>query len=101
MKILIAGDGDFRKEDAMKFFTSRFSFTTPLTIASLSNDYFNPLKVFLPVGFSFFVAAIFVFMYSAFFLGRFMDVTTIVLVVAAIQTVLFGLLADLVVRRSE
>ena len=63
--------------------------------------YFNPLKVFLPVGFAFFVAAIFVFLYSAFFLGRFMDVTTIVLVVAAIQTVLFGLLADLVVRRSE
>jgi glycosyltransferase involved in cell wall biosynthesis len=57
--------------------------------------YFNPLK------FAFFVAAIFVFLYSAFFLGRFMDVTTIVLVVAAIQTVLFGLLADLVVRRSE
>jgi hypothetical protein len=40
-------------------------------------------------------------LYSALFLGRFMDVTTIVLVVAAIQTVLFGLLADLVVRRSE
>jgi len=63
--------------------------------------YFNPLKVFLPAGFAFFVAAIFVFLYSTFFLGRFMDVTTIVLVVAAIQTVLFGLLADLVVRRSE
>jgi len=63
--------------------------------------YFNPLKVFLPVGFAFFVAAIFVFLYSAVFLGRFMDVTTIVLVVAAIQTVLFGLLADLVVRRGE
>jgi len=63
--------------------------------------YFNPLKVFLPAGFAFFVAAIFVFLYSTFLLGRFMDVTTIVLVVAAIQTVLFGLLADLVVRRSE
>ena len=63
--------------------------------------YFNPLKVFLPVGFAFFIAAVFVFLYSALFLGRFMDVTTIVLVVAAIQTVLFGLLADLVVRRSE
>jgi hypothetical protein len=63
--------------------------------------YFNPLKVFLPVGFAFFVAAIFVFLYSAIFIGRFMDVTTIVLVVAAIQTVLFGLLADLVVRGSE
>ena len=63
--------------------------------------YFNPLKVFLPVGFAFFVAAIFVFLYSALFLSKFMDVTTIVLVVAAIQTVLFGLLADLVVRRNE
>ena len=62
--------------------------------------YFNPLKVFLPVGFAFFVAAIFVFLYSTLFVGRFMDVSTIVLVVAAIQTVLFGLLADLVVRRS-
>ena len=63
--------------------------------------YFNPLKVFLPVGFAFFVAAILVFLFSKIITGRFMDVTTIVFVVAAIQTVLFGLLADLVVRRSE
>jgi glycosyltransferase involved in cell wall biosynthesis len=63
--------------------------------------YFNPLKVFLPVGFAFFVAAILVFLYSTIYIGRFMDVTTIVFLVAAIQTVLFGLLADLVVRRSE
>jgi len=40
-------------------------------------------------------------LYSALFSGRFMDVTTIVLLVAAIQTIIFGLLADLVVRRSE
>jgi glycosyltransferase involved in cell wall biosynthesis len=63
--------------------------------------YFNPLKVFLPVSFAFFVAAILVFLFSKIITGRFMDVTTIVFVVAAIQTVLFGLLADLVVRRSE
>jgi len=63
--------------------------------------YFNPLKVFLFVGFAFFLAAVFIFLYSALFSGRFMDVTTIVLVVAAIQTIIFGLLADLVVRRSE
>jgi glycosyltransferase involved in cell wall biosynthesis len=63
--------------------------------------YFNPLKVFLPVGSAFFVAAILVFLFSKIITGRFMDVTTIVFVVAAIQTVLFGLLADLVVRRSE
>ena len=63
--------------------------------------YFNPLKVFLFVGFAFFLAAVFIFLYSALFSGRFMDVTTIVLLVAAIQTIIFGLLADLVVRRSE
>ena len=63
--------------------------------------YFNPLKIFLPVSFVFFVAAILVFLYSTLVMGRFMDVTTVILVVAAIQTVLFGLLADLVVRRSE
>ena len=63
--------------------------------------YFNPLKVFLPVGFAFFAAAILVFLFSILFIDRFMDVTTVILVVAAIQTVLFGLLADLVVRRRE
>jgi glycosyltransferase involved in cell wall biosynthesis len=63
--------------------------------------YFNPLKVFLPVGFAFFGAAILIFLFSKMITGRFMDVTTVILVVAAIQTVLFGLLADLVVRRSE
>ena len=63
--------------------------------------YFNPLKVFLPVGSAFFIAAILISLYSTICIGRFMDVTTIVLVVAAIQTVLFGLLADLVVRRRE
>lgn len=63
--------------------------------------YFNPLKVFLPIGLALFAAAIAVFAYSTFILGKFMDVTTIVLVVASIQVCLFGLLADLVVRRSE
>lgn len=72
---------------------------TSLIIRTIT--YFNPLKVFLPVGLALFSAAIIVFAYSTFFLGRFMDVTTIVLVVASIQVCLFGLLADLVVRRSE
>ncbi|MBA7499047.1 putative glycosyltransferase [subsurface metagenome] len=72
---------------------------TSLIIRTIT--YFNPLKVFLPIGLALFFAAIFVFAYSTFVLGRFMDVATIVLVVASIQIALFGLLADLVVRRSE
>lgn len=63
--------------------------------------YFNPLRVFLPVGFAFFIAGVFLFFYSTLILGRFMDVATILLGVAAVQTILFGLLADLVARRSE
>ena len=63
--------------------------------------YFNPLKVFLPITFGLFAMAALVFVYSTLVLGGFMDVTTIILIVAAIQTLLFGLLADLVVRRSE
>lgn len=63
--------------------------------------YFNPLKVFLPVGFALFAAAIFASLYSTLVLGRFMDVITVILVVAAIQTVLFGLLADLVARKNQ
>jgi len=87
-----------RGKSKIKPFKDGFNF---IMLIFRTITYFNPLKVFLPAGLAFFVAAIFVFLYSTFFLGRFMDVTTIVLVVAAIQTVLFGLLADLVVRRSE
>ena len=61
--------------------------------------YFNPLKIFLPTGVALFALAIFVFVYSSVFMSRFMDVSTVLLMVASIQVVLFGLLADLIVRR--
>ena len=63
--------------------------------------YFNPLKVFLPVSFGLFLIAAFLFIYSAFILGKVMDITVIILIVSSIQIALFGMLADLVVRRSE
>lgn len=63
--------------------------------------YFNPLKVFLPISFILFLAAVIVFVYSTFVLGKFMDVTTIILMVTSIQVGLFGLLADVVVRRGR
>jgi len=63
--------------------------------------YFNPLKVFLPLGLVFSIAAIFVFLYTYLFAEVVWDATVSVLLAAAIQTVVLGLLADLVVRRSE
>lgn len=65
-----------------------------------ATTYFNPLKVFLPIAIIFFLAAIGFFLYSVIFQGQFMNVTTTILGVAAIQTGLFGLLADLIVKRS-
>ena len=63
--------------------------------------YFNPLKVFLSIGLVLLLAAIFVALYSLLVIGKFMDVTTILLVITAIQAMFFGLLADLVVRRHN
>lgn len=63
--------------------------------------YFNPLKVFLPIGFVLFLAAALLFWYTAFVIGKLADISVIVLIVASIQIGLFGLLADLIVKRSE
>jgi len=63
--------------------------------------YFNPLKIFLPIGFLFFLLGVFVSLYSVLFMDRFMDVTTVILMVAGIQVILFGMLADLIIRRNE
>lgn len=63
--------------------------------------YFNPLKIFLSFSLALFIMSIIVFSYSTFVLNKFMDVTTTILVVAAIQIALFGLIADLIVRRSN
>ena len=63
--------------------------------------YFNPLKVFLPVGFMLLLAAALLFWYTAFVVGKLADISVIVLIVASIQVGLFGLLADLIVKRSE
>ena len=63
--------------------------------------YFNPLKVFLPIGFMMLLAAALLFWYTAFVVGKLADVSVIVLIVTSIQIGLFGLLADLIVKRSE
>ncbi len=63
--------------------------------------YFNPLKVFLPISFIMLLAAALLFWYTAFVVGKLADISVIVLIVASIQIGLFGLLADLIVKRSE
>lgn len=62
--------------------------------------YFNPLKIFLPMGLILFILAIFLFAYSVFYLNKVMDISVIVFTLAAIQICFFGILADLISRKE-
>ncbi len=62
--------------------------------------YFNPLKIFIPISVALFLLGMWILLYSAFFLGRVMDVTVIILVSLAVQVAVIGLLADLIDKRS-
>ncbi len=125
-------------EEFFHLFPSKFSFTTTLTLACLTNDYtvkfvpvnyykrkgkstihpindfinfialiirlityFNPFKMFLSVSILVFLISLVIFLYSYLFLGRVMDITITILVVAALQIFLFGLLAELIIKRAE
>ena len=63
--------------------------------------YFKPLKVLLPVGIFLMAAAVALGVWSVFFLGRFLDTTTMVLFVSGLQIFILALLADLIVNRIK
>lgn len=63
--------------------------------------YFNPLKVFLPISLAFFLGGVFVFSYSVLFLKIIFDSTVLIFIVSSVQILLFGLLADLNVKKSS
>lgn len=64
-------------------------------------SYFNPLKIFLPISLLFFTLSFFALVISALVLGRIMDATTIALFLSGVQIALFGLIADIIVKRSS
>jgi glycosyltransferase involved in cell wall biosynthesis len=61
--------------------------------------YFDPLRVFIPTAFAFFLASIAVGFGSYFGLGELMDVTTVLLFVTGVQLIAIGMLADMLNRR--
>lgn len=63
--------------------------------------YFNPLKIFIPLSILLFTTGIAVLFYSHFFLGKVMDVTTIVLILTSIQILAIGMVADLIIKRMK
>ncbi len=61
--------------------------------------YFGPLKVFLPVSLILFLAAVGWGLFSLLVLERLADVSTLVILMAAVQVAALGLLAELINRR--
>jgi glycosyltransferase involved in cell wall biosynthesis len=62
--------------------------------------YFAPLKIFLPIAIFLALLGAAIMVYSSIALGRLMDVTVVVTLLAALQMAMTGLLADLVDKRS-
>ena len=63
--------------------------------------YFSPLKIFVPLSVILFLLAVLVLLYSKFFTEKVMDVTVIVVLMASVQILALGLIADLVDKRSQ
>ncbi len=60
---------------------------------------FEPLRIFLPVSITMFLAAAGVFAYSWLFTPQLMDMTTTLLFVGALQILAVGMIADMINRR--
>lgn len=60
--------------------------------------FFNPLKVFLPLS-AFFIFLSFAVLLISYFMGRVMDITTILLFITGLHMLALGLLADLIDKR--
>lgn len=63
--------------------------------------YFRPFKVFFLISLFLFILGLAVFLYTKIYLGRVMDITVIVILLSSLQVFLFGLIADLIVKKAK
>jgi len=77
-----------------------FAFKAWVNLLRVYRDY-APLKFFGLVGFALILSASLIFLYSAFISGKIMDITIIVLILAGIQIILFGFLAEMSIKRDK
>jgi hypothetical protein len=73
-------------------------FTTLIVRTTL---YFNPLKVFMPLAGIVALSAVALLVFSKLVLNRVMDISVIVLLSAALQIAVIGMLADLIDKRGQ
>ena len=63
--------------------------------------YFNPLKIFFPIGGGLLLLALGVFLYSFFWKDRLLDTTVTIISMTAVQVLVIGMLADLINKRNQ
>jgi glycosyltransferase involved in cell wall biosynthesis len=61
--------------------------------------YYKPLRVFVPLSIILLILGFVVLVGSWLFLGRIMDATFSILIIASLQTLFFGLIAEMIVKR--
>ncbi len=61
--------------------------------------FFRPLKIFVPLGLGTMMLAIILFLVGLFLFNHFLDATLVLLVIAGIQFLVLGLIAELIVRK--
>jgi len=62
--------------------------------------YFNPIRIFLPLSFPFFFISFLMVLYRIFY-ARAFGITTIILIIAGIQLLAIGMIADLINKRLK
>jgi len=62
---------------------------------------FKPVRIFMPIAGIFFALSIFVLLFSYFYLGKVMDITTVLLFLSGTNFFGIGLIAELIVRLSK
>ena len=89
-----------RKEGESKLISNpvEYAIKAWINIIRIYRDY-EPLKFFGLAGFALILIALLTFFYSIFILGKLMDITVIVLILAGIQIILFGFLAEMMRKR--
>lgn len=63
--------------------------------------YFNPLKIFTRLSFILFLAAVIVLIYSLLYLPKILDTTITILFITALQMLILGMIAELIVKSRK
>ncbi|MFY9457884.1 MAG: glycosyltransferase family 2 protein [Candidatus Spechtbacterales bacterium] len=91
---------DYRKRSGKSSINPAKDFLGFLSLVTRLAIYFRPLKIFVPLSFSLFALSWIVLVYGYLSSGTIFDVSWAILLITSVQVLLFGFLADIMVKRS-